>query len=719
MCAVLVSHLDPAEERRRRRMAALSLLGLSAFLMAQALMVRSYARSQKRPPAWDQAVHMEIALDYREAARSGRWSDIMHLAPKPGMPPFPPLYHMALMHAYDSSDPAGAALWVNWVYLAVFCVSLFFICFNFRSDWAALGAVIAFAASPAIQELLFTQLIDLSVAAWVAVAYWALLACDDFKKWVPSLLFGAVFAVGMLHKWSFFSYMAPAYLLALRGLSEKKSRFQTLAAAGVALAGFGPWYYDHLAVLVPRLFQASSDFAVPVTRGGSFFLYFLVSADTLGPALWVLGWVALAVPNFRERLSQSWMVWAWVLTSYVFWALVPNRQMRFITPGLSALAVALCGAWPTPVIWSLAAVQLFGAVNYSTGWISAVQLPLPLHDVTLLPSNPPGGEDWHIADILRAAQSESEASAAISNLTLVANAPSFNGTNFTWLSKLLKLPSVHIRGVNQRLCEFSRFVVLKDSQLGPSGVIEGLPDAASIVTDPKGWFARFYEKAGQWPLPDGSNAVLYRQRRLDMEPFKANGVQFMFYTTGPFTANDFRAKLGPWDKVAADYPLVKMTAASMELRSLKVSHPSIELVDAVVVPAGEGKKTAEWDEVRFLRLGTLKIDSAEISEPDLKAYLQERIKGLSIDKLTLDKTLAVSGRIGHFSFSLEAAVELLDGPRRLKVTLLSARLGATPLPASLFGGYRDFTLSLQPNPETPFAIDLPGLTLRGGKLTIP
>ena len=73
--------------------------------------------------------------------------------------------------------------------------------------------------------------------------------------------------------------------------------------------------------------------------------------------------------------------------------------------------------------------------------------------------------------------------------------------------------------------------------------------------------------------------------------------------------------------------------------------------------------------------------SDEVTAEDLKAYLEGRIKGLRIDKLVLDKTVAASGQIGHFAFAFESAIELLDSPRRLKVTVLQARLGATALPA--------------------------------------
>jgi len=48
MSAVFRSTQDSPDERRRRRIAALGLVGLSAFLAVQAMMVRTYGRTQKR-----------------------------------------------------------------------------------------------------------------------------------------------------------------------------------------------------------------------------------------------------------------------------------------------------------------------------------------------------------------------------------------------------------------------------------------------------------------------------------------------------------------------------------------------------------------------------------------------------------------------------------------------------------------------------------------------
>jgi 4-amino-4-deoxy-L-arabinose transferase-like glycosyltransferase len=294
--------------RSSRKVLVLSLLGLAAFLAVQALLLRHFIRVDTRPPSWDQSTHLEIALDYREALGAGRWADAWFLAPKPGMPPFPPAYHLLLRGIFDSPDPAHAALWLNWFYMAVLALSLFGISWRFLPDSRALAATLAFCAAPGLQDLVTTQLVDLAMVAWVSAGYWALLECEGFTGWLPSLAFGVLYAVGMMHKWTYFSYMLPAYLIAGRSLTDRHARLKVLAAAVLSLALFAPWYWSHIALLPSRLAQASSDFAVPFWKEGAWAVYLKQACGGLGPLVWALGFLSMLAPQFSRRREGGGIV---------------------------------------------------------------------------------------------------------------------------------------------------------------------------------------------------------------------------------------------------------------------------------------------------------------------------------------------------------------------------------------------------------------------------
>lgn len=698
----------------------LSVLGLCGFLALEALLMRHFVRTDTRPPSWDQSTHLEIALDYREAIGAGRWSDFWYLAPKPGMPPFPPAYHLLIRGAYGSPDPARAALWYNWLYLAVLAGTLFAIAWSFLPDSRALAATLLFCASPGIQELYTTQLVDLSVIAWTSAAYLALLESRSFTIWAPSLAFGALFGVGMLHKWSFFSYLVPAYLVAGRALSDRAARPKVLAAAALALALFAPWYWSHIALLPSRLMQASSDFAVPFWKEGAWLAYFRDAAGPLGPVLWALGFLGLLAPQYSRRRESAWVLAYWVVCSYVFWTIVPNRQIRFLLPALAPLALALGATWPSSVSWGAALLQLLCAVNFFFGWVGPFDLPIPFISLPIFANRPPAREDWKIDEILRFIVSERDTSRPLTNVTLVANDAYFNGPTFHWAQRRLGLESVSMRGVNHRLCELSEFVLVKDGKLGPEGVIGGLPEAVKEIADVGGWFRSGYGEIERWPLPDGSSAVLYAQRLGRPPPIRGSGIVFDRIEQGDDSITALRVSLGAWVPAMSAWKRADVSADSVSIRGLALRNVRVGAQN-LSIAALDGFEVAgsPLRDIRLLRLDRLSVNRLETSADDLRVFLQKRVPGLELDSLILDGTIRASGRWNGKPVSLEAALDLDRAARVLRVRILSASYMGSPLPTALFRPIKELAISLAPNPETPFAIDLPGLTIKGGRLTVP
>ncbi len=697
------------------------ILAVAAFLAVEALLLRSFARTDTRPPSWDQAIHMEIALDYRNALKDGKVADAVYLAPKPGMPPFPPLYHLFLMGSYSSPNPANAALWVNWLYLALLSASIFGIAWFFRPDQTAAAAVVMFAASTGVQELYTTQLIDLPTVALAAASYWALLTSDGFRKWVPALLFGVAHAAGMLHKWSFFSYMLPAYWMMLVATREKGSTVIMLSSTALSFALLFPWYSAHLALLPSRLVQASTDFAVPVWNNPSAWgVYLHLGSIALGPVLFIMGAIALLTPQLQRNREQGKLLLAWFLAAYVFWTIVPNRQARFLVPALVPLAVAFCSTWPKPATWTVMAFQLFSMFNFYGGWIGPVTIPMPYFDLRFFENRPAAAEDWKIETILRKIEAERDQSRPVTNVTLVANDHYFNGPTFHWMQKRLGLEHARMRGVNSRLCELSEFVLLKEPKLGPPSVIGGLQEAANEIREPRGWFSKAYEQIEVWALPDGSSATLFRQRRGLKKPYDGKTLVYQVFNIGKVDIIDLKAQFGQWDPAASVYKSATITAKSLDVRGLQIKDPDVELYDLGFVPVvRDGRGDDEWVDMRLMRLGRVRVNSLDVGAEELKLFLAERVKGLMVSEVILDNTVIVRGKFKGKAVAAEAALTLLDQPRRLKIDIKSAKWGGINVPLHLFREIKELEIPLYPNPETPFAIEMPGLTIKGGRLTIP
>lgn len=697
---------------------AASALVLAAFLAWEAWAIKDFAARDTRPPTWDEAVQLEIALDCHDAIREHRWKDVFFMPAKPGMPPFPPLYHLAAMFAYDLSpqNPAGAALWLNWAYSALLCVSLFGIAWELELEKKAWIATVSFCAIPIILAQTHVRLLDLSVTAWAAAAYWAYMRCDRFFRWPSSLALGAIFAIGMMHKWSFFSFLIPIYFEALHALVYPESRMQPLAAAAIGLLGIAPWYVAHAPMLVPRLFQASADFGIPVWEKGAFAYYFFQLPTALGVPLFAFACVGLFFPIRSRRYSEAKLMHAWFLASYIFWAIVPNRQVRFLLPGLGGLSILACSPWPIELLSALAAFQIFTAVNFSKGWLPTWTFG-PANSVVLFPTGLPSQEQWPIKDILKTAQDRAPVDAPFSNVTLVANHERFNGPNFTWMAKWQRFDKLRMRGVNRRLCEFSRFVVIKTGDLGPPGVTEGLGPAARVIENERSWFNYAYEAIGRWPLPDNSAAFLFRLKPLSKPPFNQNSWRFESYSEPSFSASGLRADLGRWNAANSSYDRATVSVSSGTLRGLDFKNVAVQMDGVELVPAEPAAPSLL--DVRFLKMRTLRVRSLAIKADALKKFLEARAPGLKLDELKLEGDVSAKGSFKDIPVEAALSVHLESNPHQLEFRLNRARIKGYTLPLFLLGHYRSIIVSLDPNPETPFTIDLPGVTIANDKLSIP
>ncbi|MBI3298644.1 MAG: hypothetical protein HYZ75_10805 [Elusimicrobia bacterium] len=708
----------PAVRTSRPRDLAGSLLGLLLLIGFHASQTKHWIANDNRPQGWDQSVQLETAWDLKQCLAQGDLGCAMRMPPKPGMPPFPLLFHLTGQPALGAADPVAGFLWLNWAYLAFFCFAAWGLGRHFLGDWQGLGAAVLITCVPNVQWLQREVLVDIALCAWVAAGYWALAASDGFRKKGQSLLFGVLFAAAMMTKWSAFSYFLPVLFIAFNAFTSSHIAGLLLAGGSAAVLA-GPWYLAQAPILAPRLFEAAADQAVPIWQGGAVFSYVLQMADGLELPLFLLGVLAAFVPTLRRRTEDAWILPAWFVSSLIFWTIVPNRQLRYLLPGITPLAVLAMGPWPKGVSAAACALSLAMAWNYPRGAVGRVGFNpgLPLF---IFKSDLPAREDWRHGEILRAAQDLRDTSLPFSNIAFVANHPRLNGPVLNWERKRLGIEGLRIRGITKRYTELCEFVLVKTGDLGPASVTGQLPEVQRVMLDPGRWFQVGWREARRWPLPDKTEAVLFQRRRLTKAPAGEGKLRVDYFEEGNFKAEGLELDFGRWDAERGVYPKVEVRAASLMIRGLEVTGVNLTLERLALLNADEtdAAKKDPLSDPRFTRLDAVTLRKASVSQEALAFFLGARVKGLEGATASLEGGVAAAqGKLKGKPVRAAVELKLLPDGAGLEVQVRGAALMGVPLPVRLFSASR-IVLPFTPTSELPFRISVPSLSVSGGRLTI-
>ena len=700
-----ISEFEQVGPRPKRWPAVISVLGLLALLAFQGWLLGAWIGAEDRPPSWDQAIHLEISHDYAALIAQGDWGGVLSLGPKPGMPPFPPAYELTLLPWLARPDAAMATLWANFGWLVFLIVTVWGLGLVYAGPLEALGAAILVACAPQTQWLVRNHLSDLALAAWVALAYLAVAWSAGFLRWKGALLAGVAVGGALLTKWSAWTYFLPLGLLLARAAATRLTRWRALAALGVAFALCLPWYAAQLPVLLPRLVDATADQAVPVWHGFAIFSYLRIMIGGLDTPFWALALVSAVVPRLKRARADNWLIIGWFVAAFVFWTIVPNRQMRFLYPAIVPLALFIPGVFPRAAA-ALCVWQLASAANFTFAKVEPFSFGPGL---LFLTADPPKRQDWKLGEILQAADRLRDRDLPFSNMAVLANDERFNGASFNWERKRLAVEGVRIRGINSRWCELAEFVVVKGGRLGPASVVNQLPEVRELMLRPDSWFRVGYQDAGRFSLADGASATLYQRKRRSAGPWKQT-LKVSALETPQYAARDVTMRFGAWDARRGAYESIDLSAALLVVRGLEIENVKARLegVDLVAVQGPLGLA-----DVRVLRLKRLVLESARVKADSLASFIGKRAK-LADPMARLEDTLAISGRLkGRVNVSAEARLQLEE--RGLSAKGVRASLGPLPLPAGLV----DARLSFEPSPELPFELKLAGLTIAGGALSIP
>lgn len=657
---------------------AASLLGLGVLGGLNLWWAWLYARRDSRPPSWDPSVHLGMAKDYQRAIFARHWLKMLLAQCRPGHPPYPPFFHYLLIPLLSFPRPHILAALLNGGFLVVLLAATWWLCEQLAGPWQALGAAAVVGLCPGILGYSRLAYVDICLAAWVALALALLVYSDGFRRRGPCLAFGAAFGLAMLTKWTACIYLAPA--AGLLALDPAARRRNIKAAAGLAAALMAPWYLVNSWQLAGRLFHAAAieTAAEPLWSVRNWTFYPKVAMDYFsapGCALLALGLALALRAGPRRRLRAARLLLAAGAVSYIVCTLVTNKQDRYLLPAFAPGVALAASGWPP------ALVPLAGALAWR-------HLRLPAPD--------PG--DWKHEAVLAAVESARGGRPYVT-LSVVPNVPELNANNITWeLEKSGGAEKTLVGGLKRgELVEYADFVLTKTGFCAEK-VRPSTAQLNQAVADPKSAFSRYFSAVGRWPLPDGSEAVLYRRGDGDrdfpkrrswpvLELLKLRMENAHITPAGPHACRIRAARLSA-GKVPGDFQDVELL-----------------LTDAHFAETEAGVQTLALGKVEFLK------GRADLAS--LGAELTQRAGPLQVRLYGEGPSIRVWAGLRRAGVSVLVTPEASTD--RLSLRLSSPRLFGLALP---LGQLFRFDFPTHPVAGRPFAIAFKGLSVSPSAIQI-
>ncbi len=428
-------------------------LGVAAVLGAW------FPRSPEPLQSWDQATHLLLAADYRDAwVREGlpAWQRLREVSSF-----YPPFYHGCVAALFALVGPSSRAAGLfGGAMLLVLALGTGLVARRLLGGPAAPTAAAFVLAAPAFAALATQPLVDLTLAALVTLAVACTLAPRFLGSSLRAAAFGLLLACGLLTKWVFPAFVVGPILWRLvKGPKVPAARWAI--AALVALAVAGAWYAPNAADLLEQARtsaaagRAEGDPAGLSLRSLAYYPLAVVMFFSLPLRLLLVAAAVLAIRSRwrRERgavpASSAWPIAIWLAVPLVVFTAIDNKDPRYIAPAAPALAVlaaAALAALPSARARDalLAAIAVHALAIHALVWRSAhperaieralgtVPAVADLVSLDVQAFTVPDPDGWPVRDVVARIRGGLTAVAPRASLAVVPDLPYLNAATFRW-----------------------------------------------------------------------------------------------------------------------------------------------------------------------------------------------------------------------------------------------------------------------------------------------
>ncbi len=510
------------------------------------------------PPAWDQGDHLSRALGFWQVLQqpapwsSAWWFELWNQSPSYRGP----LTYLVTAPLFSLLGPGfGAAMLSNSLFNGLLLTSVYGLGRLAHSRAAGLWAALFMACAPALLNQRSDYLIDFSLTAVLTACWWLLSVAVLTRPRRPWLWAGAcglglgavvlTRPTGVVLLWLPLVALGWAALTALlapprlasgrRGPRRWGPLGRCALALGIAAAIGGPWFSQNWLTILSTINKARQ-WGVAYQEGmgatslvgwlyypqllptmlGQTLVALVAAGSLLALALaWRRGWRPGPWPRGAKGRALVWWL-SFPLGGLLVGVLMTSKDFRFVLPLLPQLGLALgvvtaqtaaqARPWIRPWQGALVVVALSGLLSNHFGL--GPNLP------GFAPHPPRGERGWPVEAIVATIRAQSPHQ--LSTLAVLPDHEFLNAFNldaegrrqqFKVAARQTLAP---VDQLQDDLAGFDWFLLKGGNQ----GVMSD--ERQAKLTELVAHSAAF-ERAGQWPLPDGSRADLYRRRQLSLE----------------------------------------------------------------------------------------------------------------------------------------------------------------------------------------------------------
>ena len=686
-----------------KRLAAAPGVQLAGIFGALAIVAAVWVQTDRRPPEWDHANHLErAALCGQILADRGLagWGEIVKMSAF--YPPVVPCSAGLLSLLFPPTPLAAQS--VILAFLALALVSLFFLGHRLFDAPTGVLAALIFGAAPFVVFSTTNFQLDLPLAAAVIFALLLLVLTDDFSRRAWSAAAGLAFAWGMLVKPPFAVYLFPPLaLVAWRALRAPDRRARALNLLLALLLGGGlslPWYGPRLFGLplqiAARSFKQAALQGSPETLTGAALLLYPRTLPAifgfLAAPLFAWGLLALA----RRRDSRG-LLWSASLVPFAVFLLIQNKNYRYVLPLLPVAAlIAAAGFRALAPVWRRGLAVALVCLSALQVGAAAFGLP-PLGrwapvGIPLVFSFPPSPAEWPHRQILDVIVRE--ASGRPATVSVVPNYNFFSVSNFRYYAVRDRLPLRWTRAWDDYPLGVE-FIVLKTGSLGPAFSVAKAQRIMERLARGDPAFERAFPVIWEGPLPDGSRASVRQRRRTPVaganpsemaRRLKEGVVAFLDPYARDLDQLAVDLSADPQALLRGEIRRVRLEAksarvaefardgAQLRLREIRVSLEGVLVNPYRLVASGE---------IELLAMEKLRVERLVVTEEDLRAFLAglRQLGGLTVGLEDGAVSVALAQRGPDVAGRLRLANGTGGAPLTVRARQLS--LGGIPLPPLL------------------------------------